>query len=78
MTTPSPAPTPGPVTAPVLRHEYVKLIAERDAMLTDLRTQWLAARTSSDRAVAMGKINANLDERSRLMRCRDAAASNGL
>lgn len=72
MTTPLPSP------GPVLRNEYVKLIAERDAMLTDLRTQWLAARSSGERSAAMGKINANLDERSRLMRCRDAADSNGL
>lgn len=58
-----------------MRAEYEKLIAERDVLLGDLRKQWMEAREPGERRKAMNKINDNLDERSRLMRCRDASPS---
>lgn len=58
-----------------MKSEYEKLIAERDVLLGDFRKQWMEAKTSEDRSKYMGKINDNLDERARLMRCRDVSTS---
>lgn len=49
-------------------------IAAVDAMLTDLRGQWMGARDRVASAEWMSKINAQLDERLRLMALRDSTS----
>lgn len=61
-----------------MQAEYTRLITERDGILTELRANWLSARCDKDRTTWMGKINGNLDERLRLMKCRDTALTHSL
>ena len=54
-----------------LRQEYEQLICDHDKTLTLLRRQWLEASNPADRQQYYERINAALDERSRLMKLRD-------
>jgi hypothetical protein len=58
-----------------MKAEYIRLIAAQDAVLSTLREFWMDAKTPVERAKHMKRIDTSLDERSRLMRCRDAAVS---
>lgn len=55
--------------------EYIKLISELDGVLSGLRDLWMNAATDSDKTKWRVRIDEMLDERLRLMRCRDAAKS---
>lgn len=55
-----------------MKQEYEKLIAEQDRVLSMLRDGWLKA-PEKDQAQWLGRIDAMLDERLRLMKLRDEA-----
>ena len=55
-----------------LRSEYVRLIEETDKVLSAKRGLWLTATTPEDRLKWKVGLNETLDERVRLMKCRDA------
>lgn len=57
----------------VFESEYVRLISQLDLVLKGLKDLWMDARDPKDKATWMERINASLDERLRLMRCRDVA-----
>jgi len=56
-----------------MKEEYVKLIASTDKLLHEFREFWLGAIEPKDKARWMAKLNEGLDERFRLMTCRDLA-----
>ncbi len=57
-----------------MHSEYLKLIVELDRVLSMLRCLWLEAASEADRSKWRVRLDQSLDERLRLMRCRDALA----
>lgn len=55
-----------------MKAEYEKLIDEHDKTLSSLRKLWMNAESDSEKDRFMQGINRGLDDRLRLMRCRDA------
>lgn len=55
-----------------MKEEYVKLIVERDSILSEQRKEWLDCKTLAEKEKWMKKINGSLDERYRLMVLRDS------
>jgi len=54
-----------------MKEEYIKLIAERDVMIGELRVSWMKEENLIEKEKLMRKINKQLDERLRLMKLRD-------
>lgn len=54
-----------------MKEEYIKLIKERDVILSELREQWMKEEGLVEKEKLMRKINKQLDERLRLMNLRD-------
>lgn len=58
-----------------MRSEYIRLIAEVDSVLSTIRGLWIDATTLAERERWRTRLDQLLDERLRLMRCRDAFAA---
>ena len=56
-----------------MEQEYIKLIGELDRVLSTLRDFWMNSKTPEEKTTWRIRIDESLDERLRLMRCRDAA-----
>jgi hypothetical protein len=56
-----------------MKDEYIRLIAELDQVICHVRLFWLASKLPEDVAKWRSRIDELLDERLRIMRCRDAA-----
>lgn len=56
-----------------MHSEYIKLIAELDKTLSMVRTLWMEAKPADEKAKWRVRLDELLDERSRLMKARDAA-----
>lgn len=54
-----------------MKEEYMKLIAERDVIISELRDSWMKEENLIEKEKLMRKINKQLDERIRLMKLRD-------
>lgn len=55
-----------------MKQEYEKLIEELDKTLSMSRSLWMAAKDSAERNKWRIRLDELLDERRRLMKCRDA------
>ena len=55
-----------------MKEEYIKLIAERDTMIGELRSSWMKEVNLVEKERWMRMINKQLDERLRLMGLRDS------
>jgi hypothetical protein len=53
--------------------DYIAMIAQQDLVLATLRDCYLGAKTREETQKQMARINQALEERSRLMKLRDAA-----
>lgn len=58
-----------------MQNEYLKLIAELDKTLSMVRSIWLDAKDAAEKTKWRVRIDELLDERLRLMKCRDALAT---
>ena len=56
-----------------MNNEYIKLIAELDKTLSMVRSLWMDAKTPDEKNKWRVRLDELLDERSRLMKARDAA-----
>lgn len=56
-----------------MEQEYIKLIGELDRVLSTIRTLWIEAKAPTDLTKWRVRLDELLDERIRLMNCRDAA-----
>ena len=57
-----------------MRSEYIRLIAEVDSVPSTILGLWLDATTLAERERWRTRLDQLLDERLRLIRCRDAFA----
>jgi hypothetical protein len=55
-----------------MKEEYIRLIAELDRQISQLRGFWLSSSTPEEKTKWLNLLDESLDERLRLMRCRDA------
>ncbi len=55
-----------------MEQEYIKLIGDLDRVLSTIRDFWMNAKTSEEKAKWRIRLDESLDDRLRLMRCRDA------
>lgn len=58
-----------------MQNEYLKLIAELDKTLSMVRSLWLDANDAAEKTKWRVRLDELLDERLRLMKCRDALAT---
>jgi hypothetical protein len=56
-----------------MHNEYIKLIAQLDKTLSMVRSLWMDAKASDEKNKWRVRLDELLDERSRLMKARDAA-----
>jgi hypothetical protein len=56
-----------------MEKEYIKLIGELDRVLSQIRTLWMDGKTPEEKNKWRVRLDELLDERLRLMACRDAA-----
>jgi primosomal protein N'' len=56
-----------------MKEEYIRLILEQDKVISAMRMLWGEAKDAAEKAKWRVQIDQALDERLRLMRCRDAA-----
>jgi len=69
--TPPVAPAPAPVQHNPIREEYIKLIAELDAVIEHFRKAWMEAKTPEAKVEPYNKLNELLEKRLDLMKKRD-------
>jgi hypothetical protein len=58
-----------------MNQEYVNLIKQLDGVLSTLHEFYMNSKTKEDKAKWRIRIDESLDERLRLMKCRDATES---
>jgi hypothetical protein len=58
-----------------MKEEYIRLIAELDRVLGSIRALWLEAKAPEETTKWRVRLDELMDERLRLMHCRDTALS---